>query len=106
MLCTPPSLVPKRPRLALPALEPRDCPVAGWTMYGHDVLGSRNNTSEHILNASNVSQLGLKWNYPGFTYSVPSVFNRVVYAGTGSSVVALNEKDGTQKWLFDTGATV
>jgi outer membrane protein assembly factor BamB len=75
-------------------------------MYGHDVLGSRNNTSEHTLTAKNVNQLGLKWNFPGSTFSTPTVVNHVVYASNGTSVVALNESNGKQKWSFNVGAVV
>jgi outer membrane protein assembly factor BamB len=95
---------PLLPRLEV--LEGRDCPAAtaaAWGMYGHDVLGSRDNTQEHVLTAKNVGTLGLKWAFNGFSFGAPAVMGGVVYATNGNGVVALDEKTGAMKWDF-TGA--
>jgi outer membrane protein assembly factor BamB len=91
-------------RLRAEPLEGRDCPAAAapasWGMYGHDVLGSRDNTQEHVLTAKNVGTLGMKWAFNGFSYGAPAVVGGVVYATDGGGVVALDEKTGAVKWNF------
>jgi PQQ-like domain len=71
---------------------------ASWSSYGHDVLGSRNNTQEKTLKAKNVGSLARLWTFPGFTLGAPAVVNGVVYATNGNSVVALDQKTGALKW--------
>ncbi|HEX3152720.1 MAG TPA: hypothetical protein VHR66_31900, partial [Gemmataceae bacterium] len=61
-----------------------------WSSYGHDVLGSRNNTQEKTLNSKSVGSLAQLWTFPAFTYGAPAVVNGVVYINAGFSVVALD----------------
>jgi polyvinyl alcohol dehydrogenase (cytochrome) len=84
--------------LAPDLLEPRDCPSTGWTTYGHDALGSRNNTAEHVLGPASVGRLGLAWTYPGSTDGTPTVTGGSVYVTLGSAVAAVNEVNGIERW--------
>lgn len=101
---------PQRTRLALECLEARDCPSSGdWSMYGHDPLGSRNNTKEHTLGADNVSQLGVAWSFPTAApvTGTPAVVGDVVYAGDfAGSFYALDADNGTLQWQVNLGASV
>ena len=96
--------------LAPEALEPRLClSSGGWSMYGYDPTGSRNNTAETTLNPFNVSQLGVTWRYPtaAAVTSTPAVAKGAVYAGDfDGNVYSVDERTGRLNWEVNVGSPV
>ena len=92
------------------ALERRLClDSAGWSMYGYDATGSRDNTAEQTLSPANVGQLGVAWRYPTSApvYSTPAVVGGSVYAGDYiGNVYSVNESNGTLNWEVNVGSSV
>ena len=102
-----------RQRNALPrleSLEARACPSgSGWSMYGYDALGSRNNTAETTLSPANVGQLGVAWSYPTAApvTGTPAVVEGSVYAGDyAGNVYSVNEANGRLNWEVNVGGSV
>jgi polyvinyl alcohol dehydrogenase (cytochrome) len=93
---------PRGVKLLLETLERRDCPSSGaWAMYSHDPLGTRDNTDEHVLNPTNVGQIGTAWSYPtpAPVSGTLAVVDGVVYAGDlAGDFYALDAGNGTLVW--------
>ena len=96
--------------LAPEALERREClSSAGWSMYGFDPRGSRDNTTETTLTTSNVGQLGVTWTFPtaGPVTGTPAVAGGSVYAGDlAGNVYSVNEETGSLNWTVNVGHAV
>src|SRR4029077_11156024 len=65
-----------------------------------DIAGTRDNTAEHTLNAKNVGNLQVLWNFPtaGLVAGTPAVVDNVVYAGDYSGMFYAVTNNGTLKW--------
>ncbi len=77
-----------------------------WLTYGRDP-GETRYSPLNLINASNVSRLGLKWSYDlglggGNQEATPLVRNGVLYGITNWSVVfAVDARTGKQLWRWD-----
>lgn len=74
-----------------------------WRQYGFDAAHTSYNSSETILNASNVSRLTLFWSSPtfnahGFVPSVPTLGFDAVFFNTDGRIRALEKQSGHQRW--------
>src|SRR5262245_38956064 len=84
--------------------DPKD-----WSMYNHDVVGSRNNPGETAISRDNASKLQKKWQFPaegsddkvGVIHATPVVVNGYVYFGTAThpSFYKL-APDGKIRWSY------
>ena len=94
--------------LALSALsvraddDPTDPEEEGgdWLSYNHDSKGSRYNSAENTLRASNVSGLQVKWQFPtpAPVTGTPVVANNLVYAGDMSGQFYALGRNGNLLW--------
>ena len=77
-----------------------------WLTYGRDP-GETRFSPLNLINAGNVSRLGLKWSYDlgvggGNQEATPLVRNGVLYGITNWSVVfAVDARTGKQRWRWD-----
>ena len=77
-----------------------------WLTYGRDP-GETRYSPLNLINAGNVSRLGLKWSYDlgvggGNQEATPLVRNGVLYGITNWSVVfAVDARTGKQRWRWD-----
>ncbi len=91
--------------LAACAARPPAAPAdTGWTTYGND-LGGQHHSSLTAIDAGNVAALVPKWTYhsgvTGTFQALPLVVGRVLYLSLpGSSVVALDARDGRELWRY------
>ena len=91
--------------LAACAARPPAAPAdTGWTTYGND-LGGQHHSSLTAIDAGNVAALVPKWTYhsgvTGTFQALPLVVGRVLYLWLpGSSVVALDARDGRELWRY------
>jgi outer membrane protein assembly factor BamB len=81
-------------------------PGGNWPMYSHDQSNSRDQGSEHLIGAGNVSKLGPVWTFStqaagahGDFVGTPVVAGGCVYAGTaGGFIFAINADNGKLVW--------
>jgi len=84
--------------------DPKD-----WPMYNRDVLGTRHNAGETVLDKSNVGKLVEKWRFPakdsdqevGVIHATPSVVDGYVYFGTATDPAFYKlAPDGKLCWSY------
>ena len=80
-----------------------------WPMYNHDVVGSRHNPHETVLNRETVGQLVEKWRFPpagserriGVIHATPIAAGGHVYFGTATdSAYYKLAPDGELCWEY------
>jgi polyvinyl alcohol dehydrogenase (cytochrome) len=73
---------------------------ASWSMYNHDVAGTRFNAAESTIGTSNASALKVKWQFatPAPVAATPVVEDGFVYAGDLSGAFYAVKTDGTLLW--------
>ncbi|MBV8278922.1 MAG: PQQ-binding-like beta-propeller repeat protein [Verrucomicrobia bacterium] len=79
-----------------------------WPMYNHDSEGTRWNTGERVLSATNVGSLTEKWRYPttGDVYGTPAVVDNTIYFGdTSGTFYAMTDK-GSVLWTSKVQAPI
>ena len=86
------------------ALLPAVLPAQGWPLHGHDLGGQRFSPLRQ-LDTATVARLAPAWSYhSGITatfQSTPIVVDTVMYLSLpGSSVVALDARDGRELWRY------
>jgi uncharacterized protein (TIGR03118 family) len=99
--CGRPGRPAPRRRLALETLEVRVVPsVNDWAMPNYSPSGTRDNTAEHTLSASNVGDLHVLWSFPtaGSVAGTVAVANNIAYAGDNTGVFYAVNSDGTLLW--------
>lgn len=86
---------------------------ADWPTYNHDPAGWRFNRAEKTLNASNVSNIVQKWQFPaadskeliGVVHATPSVVDGEVYFGTATFPTFYKlGRDGKLIWSYRNSA--
>jgi len=79
-----------------------------WPMYGHDVLGTRFNSSETTLGPGNVSGLHIKWRLatPAPVSATPIVKDNIVYAGDMAGQFYAISSTGTSLWTTTLGGPI
>ncbi|TMK76311.1 MAG: hypothetical protein E6G47_13360, partial [Actinobacteria bacterium] len=84
-------------------------PLPTWPMFHDSVDRLGVQTNEPILNASNVSHLGIKWSAQtgDDIWSSPAVVNGTVYVGSyDHKIYAFDASTGATKWTYATGDAV
>jgi polyvinyl alcohol dehydrogenase (cytochrome) len=78
--------------------DQEDC--GNWPMYNHDRSGTRFNSEENTLRASNIAGLHVKWqrDTPAPVSGTPVVVDNTVYAGDLSGKFYALKSDGTLLW--------
>jgi len=72
-----------------------------WPMFGHDPLGTRDNTGEKRIGSANVANLKVLWTFPtpAIVAGTPAVVGNTVFDGDAAgNVYALKADDGTLLW--------
>jgi alcohol dehydrogenase (cytochrome c) len=90
--------------LAACAAPPVAAPAGEWATYGHD-LGGQRHSPLALLHSGNVAQLVPQWTYRsgvvGTFQASPIVVGGVMYLSLpGSSVAALDARDGRERWRY------
>jgi polyvinyl alcohol dehydrogenase (cytochrome) len=87
---------------------PSGCPPStDWPMYGFDLLRSRFNSTEGLINTNTVSQLDVRWFFStgsgtGAVSASPSVVDGVAYVGSwNGNMYALDAFSGQPLWTFN-----
>jgi uncharacterized protein (TIGR03118 family) len=91
----------RRVRPCLETLENRIVPSgSNWSEYNYNAAGTRDNTAEHILSPSNVSNLQVQWEFPtqGVVAGTPAVVGNTVYAGDTMGNFYAVSRDGKLLW--------
>ncbi|MHB1423689.1 MAG: TIGR03118 family protein [Gemmataceae bacterium] len=91
----------RRVRPCLETLEDRVVPSgANWSEYNYNASGTRDNTAEHRLSPSNVSNLQVKWEFPtqGVVAGTPAVVDNTVYAGDSMGNFYAVSRNGKLLW--------
>ena len=83
------------------------CLPREWPSHGYDQRNRRATPQETQIGPATVASLQLVWDVPldRAVTSTPAVGNKLVYATSANGIVyALKQKNGDEKWTYDSGA--
>lgn len=90
-----------------PATAATRSALEDWTVWNHDLRGSRHNPHERRITPKTVKNLKLAWafvfpNHTGATASQPARVGDTLYiGGPDSRFYALDARTGATRWVFD-----